>query len=287
MPVSGIVCGHDGSYQSFDSCITCHQNRGPRNCHFPTFALKIMRDNDRKRVGAGYSATTLLNCPRAVALLEQYDYYEDLESGWNKIRGELIHMAYEAEPDIPQGVIKEQRLRKTVLVDGVPINVTGKADEIDVINASIIDLKFTGVIPEQDKVDHIAQYNIYAWLCDGGVFIRDDPTQGIKAGDTLNLTIKNGGMHYLTLKRKKKRDGRIILPWRKVAYPLWDAAKTEALVIERLTPLVRFRQTRMLPTCNPYYTERHWTCDCSRIEKQLTDRGISIVEEQFHENTVG
>ena len=283
MPIVGVKCGYDESYQTFQSCIDCHQNGGPRNCHFPTFALKVMRDNDKKRKGAGYSATTVLACPRAVALLEKYDYYEDLDSGWNKIRGELIHMAYEAEPDILDGVIKEQRLRKWVTVDGQRIPITGKADEINKTRAQIIDLKFTAAIPEQDKADHIAQFNIYAWLCSGGEFLFDDPTQNIKAGDILNLNITGGGMHYISLKRKKKRDGRIIPPWKKVAYPLWPSEQTERLIVSRLAPLVQFRQDGVLPACQPYYTEPHWTCECVKITQQLVARGITITEEQFHE----
>jgi hypothetical protein len=162
LPVIGIQCGADGSYQSFDSCIECHRNRGPRNCHFPTFGLRLMRDNGVKRKNVAYSATTLLACPRAVALLEEYDYYEDLHSGWNKTRGELMHMVAEAYPD--ENTIQEQRFKKIVNVDGEDFIVTGKADEIDTEFLYIMDYKWTAEIPVKPKADHEAQFNIYRWL---------------------------------------------------------------------------------------------------------------------------
>lgn len=276
MPIKGVICGHDGKLRSFDECICGHQTR-ERSCHFPTFALKLMRDHDRKRGNAGYSATMLLACPRAIALLENFDYYEDLESGWNKLRGELLHAVAEAEPDIPEGIIKERRVRKTVLVEGEEIVITGQVDELDKPYQGVIDYKFTGSIPEKPKKDHVAQFNIYAWLCEGGVLmaVKDQYGNILAEEEPINIRIERGGMHYLTLKKKKKRDGTVILPWKKVSYPRWPNGKTEKFVIERLTPLVQFHRTGIYPACGAYDTG-FWTCECAKIEKQLAERGISI-----------
>jgi len=265
MPVVGIQCGCDGSLQSFDSCIECHRNRGPRNCHFPTFALKLMRDNGSKRKGVGYSATTLLACPRAVALLEEYDYYEDLYSAWNKTRGELMHMVAEAYPD--DNIIQEQRIRKMVTVDGEEFLVTGKADEIDIVYQYILDYKWTGEIPTKSKPEHEAQFNIYRWLCDGGYYL--------DTGEVVHMDIVGGGMHYLTLKKKKKRNGTVIDPWKKIAYDVWSMDRVQQLVEDRLRPLTIWHKTGKLPLHNPYQGG-YWTCDCQKIEEQLTDRGIEI-----------
>jgi hypothetical protein len=271
--IAGIVCELDESFQSFETCIKGHESRDAcRNCHFPTFALKIARDNDKKRTGAGYSATTLLNCPRAVALLSQYDYYEPAEALWNKIRGELLHAAAEADPDPPAHVVRERRVRHTLEIDGepVPLVVTGKADEIDMSFEIITDYKFVGSIPEDGTPYHEAQFNIYAWLCSVGHFV--------DTGEPVNLTIKGGGMHYLTLKRRKKRDGTIIKPWLKYRYPIWSNERVEQLVIERLMPQVQFHQTGVLPTCDPFVKGR-WDCECVKITRQLTNRGIEVQED--------
>lgn len=265
MPILGVQCGADGSYQSFDSCIECHRNRGPRLCHFPTFALRLMRDNGVKRKNVGYSATTLLACPRAVALLEEYEYYEDLYSGWNKTRGELMHMVAEAYPD--ENILQEQRFRKIVTVDGEDFAVTGKADEIDTVFNYIMDYKWTGEIPDRPKADHEAQFNIYRWLLDGGI--------NVETKEVVHIDIVGGGMHYLTMKKKKKRNGTVIDPWKKIPYDVWPVEYTQSLVEQRLRPLTIFHKTGKLPLHNPY-EGGYWTCDCEKIVEQLRDRGIPI-----------
>lgn len=268
MPIVGVQCGADGSLQSFDSCIECHIKRGPRNCHFPTFALKLMRDNGIKRRGVGYSATTLLACPRAVALLEVYDYYEHLESGWNKIRGELMHMVAEAYPE--DGVIQEQRIAKMVNIDGEEFLVTGKTDETDTMFGYILDYKWTAEIPEKPKPDHEAQFNIYRWLWDGGTYL--------DSGETVNIDITGGGMHYLSMKKKKKRDGTIIQPWKKIAYPCWSMERVAELVEDRLRPLTIWHRTGRLPLHNPY-EKGFWKCDCEKIIEQLNEQGVEVPEQ--------
>lgn len=270
MPIAGIVCGADGSYQGFDSCIECHRNRGPRNCHFPTFALKLMRDNGVSRAGVGYSATTLLACSRAVALLEVYDYYEELESGWNKIRGELMHAVAERYPD--ENTIQEQRIRKMVTIGDETFLVTGKADEIDTLFGYILDYKWTAEIPEKPKPEHEAQFNIYRWLCDDGTYL--------DTGEPVNIDIVGGGMHYLSMKKKKKRDGRIIYPWKKIPYATWPVEQTQSLVETRLFPLTEWHATGFLPVHNPYESG-FWTCDCEKITTQLQQRGIEV--QEFHD----
>jgi hypothetical protein len=228
-----------------------------------------MRDNHKHRKSAYYSATGLLGCPRATALQSTYDYYEALETGWNKYRGTLIHFMMEHDPEPKAGVIKEQRFYKIVSLNGMDFIVTGQPDYVDPELETIIDYKSTNKLPDQPKVDHIAQVNIYAWLLKGGKFMNEDGVP-LPSDKIIDLTITRGGMHYVTFNTKA---GTV---WRKVGAPIWPVVDTEALILERLAPLAAWKHTNQLPHCDPYVKGR-WTCDCEKIEKQLEEvHGITV-----------
>jgi hypothetical protein len=265
MPLVGVVCGRDGQLRPFEECIRCHEYGPGPSCNAPVQLLKAMRDNHITRKHAHYSATMLLGCPRAIALLENYDYYEPLETAWNKHRGTLTHMMMEMDTTPKAGLMREQRLFKIVTINGIEFIVTGKPDEVDTERRILIDYKTAHTLPSP-KVSHEAQFNIYAWLLDGGRIINEDGTPGAE----VHVNIVAGGMHYLTFKTKEA--------WKKVAYPVWDDGEAEALVIARLAPLAAWKETGNLPSCWPYETfPGKWRCDCEKIQSQLDLRGIEVV----------
>ena len=203
-------------------------------------------------------------------MLEVYDYYEPLNSGWNKARGTWVHAMMESDPDPPAEVIRERRLYKDVKVRGSVIRITGKPDKVYTEKGVLIDFKSKADLPKGPDASHEAQFNVYAWLLDGGTFMisEDHPNE-----EPSNIKIVKGGMHYLTWKTKE--------PFKKFGYALWPSKVTERFVIDRLDPLVQWKETGILPSCNPYVSGR-WACDCVRIREQLAERGVAV--EEYHES---
>lgn len=267
MPLVGVICPYDDSYQPFDVCINAHEcGDGPRNCDAVVQILKIMRDNHKERMYAGWSASTLTQCARATALQEQYDYYEDVKSGYNKGRGTWVHAMIEADKYPRAGLIREQRLVRYLDVDGVRVRLTGKPDEVDTARKKLIDYKSKDRVPKEPDPKHEAQFNVYIWLLNDGAFVNEET--GEEKGN-VNVEILGGGMHYLTWNPKD--------PWKKMGYPVWPLEQTEAFIIERLTPLVAYDRTKELPRCNAYlrYGPK-WRCDCVKLEEQLRELGTYV-----------
>lgn len=260
MAIVGIVCMEDGSYQSFDHCIHKHECF-EANCPALTFAIKLQRDNMKHRKDAGISASTLLSCPRTVGLLTHYDYYEPVADGWVKSMGTIIHSMIESDPDDLPNRIRERRIKKEIEVDGEWYEVTGQPDDIDTFYKVVIDYKTKESLPTKADAGHEYQFNVYAWLCDGGTFTDN--------GERIDVKIERGGMHYVTRKSSN--------PFKKIGYPIWPTAKTEEMIRQRLRPIIEFRKTDIIPEHNPYQTfGGNWKCDCIKIQKQLEERGIEV-----------
>jgi hypothetical protein len=261
VPIVGVVCGYDGAFKDFQSCIHCHETFDKRNCDAPVELLKIMRDNSKGRP-IGWSASMLTSCPRALALLEVYDYYEPLTSGWNKARGTIGHLLMEfGDSDPPSEVTRERRVRRTITVLGEKVSFTGKFDKVYQEHGVLMDFKTKHEVPKGPDSDHLAQFNIYVWLLANGIFVDDNtPCQ---------IEIKKGGMHYITFSPKT--------PFKKIGYDVWPLEQSEAFIVERLTPLVLWHQNRKLPVCNPHKRGR-WKCDCVKITEQLEARNIEVEE---------
>jgi hypothetical protein len=249
----------DQSFQSFKTCIDCHENRSrTRNCNAPVQVLKSMRDNHIDRRGAGISASTLISCPRAVAIEATYDLYMPVISGWNMGRGTFIHAMFEADRDPPPWIIRERRLRRKVR--GVAI--TGKPDEVDTKYKVLVDYKSKDNLPRRPDERHEFQFNIYAWLLRGGYWVdTDEPAQ---------IDIDVIAAHYVTFKTKPEG------AWKKMAYPVWEDSYTTELVTQRLEPLTKWNTSGILPECSPYLGNPRWKCDCEKWEDQLNERGIYI-----------
>lgn len=263
MALVGVICGHDGSYQSFDTCIACHElGDSVRKCHAPVFVLKDARDNAFRRAAAGISVSTILGCAREHAIMQMYDYYETPISMYNKARGTWTHAMFESDPNPPEWVLKERRLFKYVDILGEQFRISGQFDEFDTKRGLLVDYKSKDNLPKKIDPKHEAQFNCYAWLLSGGTFLdTNEPAQ---------YETKMIAAHYVTWKTKAEK------AWLKMAYPVWDTAHTEALIIERSTPIVQWRQTKELPTCNCFDPSPYWKCGCVKLEEQLAERGIVV-----------
>ena len=260
MPIKGVICGYDGTKQDFDTCIRCHESFGERNCHAPVELLRSMKNNMATRANAGWSASTLLSCPRAVALLDTYDYYEPLKTGWNKARGTYLHTMLESEMVPSDNIIAEVRIEKYYDGFDPPIRITGKPDKVYRNEGIIIDYKSKYRLPTKPDPMHEAQMNVYAWLLNGGTMLHDDGRK-----EPVNIKIVRGGMLYITWNTAE--DSQFL----KIGYPIWDELQMNAFLHSRIEPLAKWKETGVLPQCNPYLPIR-WDCDCVKIQEQLGEQ---------------
>ena len=214
------------------------------------------------RANAGWSASTLLSCPRAVALLETNDYYEPLKVGWNKSRGTWTHLMMESEMVEDDNILTEVRIERHFDYLGSPVRVTGKPDKVYKNQGIIMDYKSKYRLPTKPDPLHEAQMNVYIWLLADGVIVeKDHPLEG----QPVQVDIKRGGMLYVTWNTAD--DSQFL----KMAYPVWDKATVEQFLFERIKPLFEWKQTGVLPQCNPYI-DGYWDCDCVKIENQIRER---------------
>jgi hypothetical protein len=218
-----------------------------------------MRDNHINRKDAGISVSTLVSCPREVAITTNYDVYEAVISGYNKARGSWTHAMIEADPDPPDWVIRERRL----CVDILNTTITGKPDEVDTKFGVLVDYKSKDNLPRALDPSHEFQFNAYAYMLHEGYW-QD-------TGEKASITINAIGAHYLTFKTKTE------LAWKKTRYPVWELEYTHTALVDRLRPLLEWQETGVLPTCNPYQSfPGKWKCHCVKLTEQLEERGIHV-----------
>jgi hypothetical protein len=266
MGLKGVLCDADGEAYSFDECLACARAGGPRRCDNPLPLLVAMSKNQRERKDAGISATMLLDCPRKVILMQEEDYYEKPSSYWARFRGTIGHLMMEAYGSDEANVVQEIRFRKSVEIDGVSIEITGKADWTDLKRKLLIDFKSTKSInrkPIKDglpKEDHPKQVSIYRWLMWGGVNM--ETTDLLPEMKTQHIEIDQAGILYFDMSGTKK-----------VAAPLWSLDETEAFIIERLRPIVRYRTDKEMP---PLWMNergyRHVLCDYCALREACDAR---------------
>jgi len=217
-----------------------------------------MSKESERRQNVGVSATTLLQCARAVALKEQFPYYEAIDSAWNKFRGTLAHLMFESGSPERPGLIREKRVEHHVIVDGVDIQLTGQVDEVDTNRSLIVDYKSTHLVPKKLKEGHTEQVNIYIWLLANGRW-QEYPVWEL-SGQPCNINITKAGIHYISFKS---------LDQSKKAVDVWPLWRTEDLVMNRLQPIADYKRTGIIPDCNIYHRYGKQPCDCEKIEKQL------------------
>lgn len=274
MPLVGVVCGHDGTYQSFDTCIEAHRTSDPnRWCHCPTEVLSSASNNAFKRSLAGVSASTILACARAKAMEEVYDYYETPISMYNKVRGTWVHSAMEEMADDADGILRERRIIRYILLpNGKKMRVSGQFDQYNIARRLLIDYKSKDKLPKQPDPRHEAQFNIYAWLLADGLMITDNHGNKLDKPEKVCYTVERIGCQYMTFATKPEG------AWLKMKYDVWPLDQTEDMIRTRATVLQEWVDTRVLPQCNDLFPSRYWKCDCEKLTEQLAERGIQVKE---------
>jgi hypothetical protein len=208
-----------------------------------------MASNLEERKDAGMSATTVLNmCPRRVILEKEHDYHEPPSRYWARFRGTIGHLMMEHYDDGGEGIVQEVRFKKSVMIDGVSFEITGKADHIDTVNKYILDYKSIESVNRKPfneggyKPEHAQQLAIYRWLTSGGI--------NMDTNEVVDYGIESGAILYFDMKAPLK-----------VGVPLMSLEETEAFIIERLRPHVHYANTVELPDLMRLDNgKRHYFC---------------------------
>lgn len=273
MPLRGVKCSDTGEHFSFEECLLCSKNGGPRHCHNSYQLLKAMSLNSHERRDAGLSATMLIDkCKRRVILQQEEDYWEDPYDMWARVRGSAFHAFFEQYSDGLEPYIQELRFKKIIEVDGVDIEITGKPDLILLDRNLIIDFKsirdvnssYLNILDGEAKEEHIQQVNIYRWLAWGGIAMptKEQQAEGIKE-EPYFIEIDKAGIQYFDMMEQVK-----------CAAPLWNIETTEEFIREQVRPLAHYEITGELPPImmDKVWGKRHRMCSTCPLRKQCDER---------------
>lgn len=151
-------------------------------CAYPADVLeRIREENDTEPSQSEFSPTRLLGCPRQSVLLENEDWYVDVDGRWPLLRGTIMHAGMDAvrgTESYPGAIKVIREFRFTVPIDtkhGTK-SFTGKPDGIfillmdmdsETVHVRIVDYKTKGDVDHElvaAKPEHVLQINLYAYL---------------------------------------------------------------------------------------------------------------------------
>lgn len=266
MPLTGILCDdpkHKNEVYAFETCLACSASGGPRKCSSPYQLIYAMTQNQIERKDAGISATMLLDCSRRVILQQEVDYQERPSAYWPRLRGTLAHLLVEQYSDGLEPKIAEVRFRRTIEIDGVSFEITGKPDMILPDRKLIIDYKSNKDVEDnyqpmkngKAKQEHVEQINIYRWLISGGV--------NMDTGEITNIDVEYGQILYFDL-----------MKWRDpISVDIWPLDQTEEFIRNKVTPLYNYKKTGELPPkLTDFFGDAHIFCSFCPLRAECFSR---------------
>lgn len=179
MPAIGVHCVLGNI--KHDDCRSCATN--PLHpCAYPADLLELMRGGGEPPQSA-HSPTRIQGCARQAVLMDETDYYIDLDTAYPMARGHMVHALMESSP-YPNAIasIREQRQTAVVETRFGPQAFSGKPDLVVIkelvhnvrgeqpefyYTAKVVDYKSTSEIGHdltEAKREHQIQVNLYAWL---------------------------------------------------------------------------------------------------------------------------
>jgi hypothetical protein len=240
---------------------------------YPLPLLLNITKNEEHRKGAGkYSATTLQGCPRQVILMRQSPYAEDPEEYLPRFFGTLGHDTMYQELKDEGGAIAETRFYKSIDVDGVVFEVSGKMDWVLLDyqgGTMVVDFKNAGKrvkgMTAPTREEHVLQAGgVYPWLLDGGRPEFWTPAmEPFRVGDGVKIVVDQAEIDYFFTGSPRQTQ--------KVKVPVMDPAFTEAYLRDRLRPFLNYETAGVLPPILPSTyvqkrngtteVKRHWMCN--------------------------
>jgi hypothetical protein len=203
-----------------------------------------------------YTATSLLQPPKAAALLKQYQPTEDAADRLYALQGQIIHLLLEraGKALACQGYVVEKRFKTTYAVGGRIFRVSAQVDLFDPVKAVISDYKYTSVgsLKYGLKEDHRLQLNLQAEL------IRREGFKVDSAEVVLLLRDWSAERDY---------EGYPKEPVVKVKVPLMSSEEINAWVVERIKAHEAAKVT--LPLCT---ASERWSRPTFAVMKDASDK---------------
>jgi hypothetical protein len=193
---------------------------------------------------SAYSVTEIMSPPKIKRLREQYNdvVEQDVSDMLWSMLGSALHVVMER--GLTPGYIPEQRLFYDL--DGVTVSGQIDLQHETPTGIVLIDYKFTSAwAVMQEKAEWEQQLNVYKWLVEKS-----------KRRTVVGLKICS---FIRDFSRHDKRDDYPDSPIHMVDIPMWDSARTEAYVRERLdmhrTTKMNMEMGQELQDCSP---EERW-----------------------------
>lgn len=235
---------------------------------------------------SAYSVTEIMSPPKIKRLREQYNdvVEQDVSDMLWSMLGSALHVVMER--GLTPGYIPEQRLFYDL--DGVTVSGQIDLQQETPTGIVLIDYKFTSAwAVMQEKAEWEQQLNVYKWLVEKS-----------KRRTVVGLKICS---FIRDFSRHDKRDDYPDSPIHMVDIPMWDSAKTEAYVRERLdmhrTAKMNSEMGQELQDCSPeerwmsetvYAVKREGRKTAIRVFKSIEEANeLAIKEKGYVETRLG
>jgi hypothetical protein len=235
---------------------------------------------------SAYSVTEIMSPPKIKRLREQYndEVEQDVSDMLWSMLGSALHVVMER--GLTPGYIPEQRLFYDL--DGVTVSGQIDLQHETPTGIVLIDYKFTSAwAVMQEKAEWEQQLNVYKWLVEKS-----------KRRTVVGLKICS---FIRDFSRHDKRDDYPDSPIHMVDIPMWDSARTEAYVRERLdmhrTTKMNMEMGQELQDCSPeerwmsetvYAVKREGRKTAIRVFKSIEEANeLAIKEKGYVEKRLG
>lgn len=235
---------------------------------------------------SAYSVTEIMSPPKIKRLREKYNdvVEQDVSDMLWSMLGSALHVVMER--GLTPGYIPEQRLFYDL--DGVTVSGQIDLQHETPTGIVLIDYKFTSAwAVMQEKAEWEQQLNVYKWLVEKS-----------KRRTVVGLKICS---FIRDFSRHDKRDDYPDSPIHMVDIPMWDSARTEAYVRERLdmhrTTKMNMEMGQELQDCSPeerwmsetvYAVKREGRKTAIRVFKSIDEANeLAIKEKGYVETRLG
>ena len=229
---------------------------------------------------SAYSVTEIMSPPKIKRLREQYndEVEQDVSDMLWSMLGSALHVVMER--GLTPGYIPEQRLFYDL--DGVTVSGQIDLQHETPTGIVLIDYKFTSAwAVMQENAEWEQQLNVYKWLVEKS-----------KRRTVVGLKICS---FIRDFSRHDKRDDYPDSPIHMVDIPMWDSARTEAYVRERLdmhrTTKMNMEMGQELQDCSPeerwmsetvYAVKREGRKTAIKLFKSIDEANELAIKEKGH-----
>lgn len=129
---------------------------------FPSPFLRAITRDRYDKGNCTFSCTQLINAPKRTYLATKGEKVETPYSSFAALLGTAIHSVLEANVDVDNGEIAEQRMFHDFPINGTTVRISGQIDFYE--DGTVYDYKFIGGAQAEMKPDHHKQVQINGLL---------------------------------------------------------------------------------------------------------------------------